>query len=244
MHDPDGGACLPIGIFDSGVGGLTVLAALRERLPDERYYYLGDTKSTATIVRYSLQATEKLVERKVKLLVVACNTATAAALPQLQKAYAPLPIVGVVDPGARAACKAVEGKERGTILVLGTESTINGQEYTRAIRALRPEARVIGVPCSLFVPLAEEGWMSGSLAEGIAERYLSPVLPTRGAVGDMLRTRGEKKKGSEKDVERQKPDCVVLGCTHFPPLAPAIAAVVGKGVHGRLRCDHSRSGGG
>ena len=155
MSEAAGRSGLPIGIFDSGVGGLTVLAALRGRLPEERYYYLGDTarlpygtKSTSTILRYSLQATEKLVERRIKLLVIACNTATAAALPELRKAYAPLPIVGVVDPGARAACKALGDKADGAILVLGTESTINGQAYTRAIHALRPKARVIGVPCS------------------------------------------------------------------------------------------------
>jgi glutamate racemase len=237
MNDTGGSARLPIGIFDSGVGGLTVLAALCKRLPEERYCYLGDTarlpygtKSTATIVRYSLQATEKLVEQNIKLLVVACNTATAAALEQLQKAYAPLPIVGVVAPGARAACKAVNGKEQGTILVLGTESTINGQAYTQAIQAIKPKARVIGVPCSLFVPLAEEGWMSGSLAEGIAERYLSPILRTLGSTGGTPRNQEKKADGCEKDAVRKKPDCVVLGCTHFPPLAPAIAAIVGKDV--------------
>ena len=190
MRDAPGDSRLPIGIFDSGVGGLTVLAALRKRLPEERYCYLGDTarlpygtKSTGTIVRYSLQATEKLIEQRIKLLVIACNTATAAAMPDLRKAYAPLPIIGVVDPGARAACKVVNGKGRGTILVLGTESTISGQAYTRAIHALRPEARVIGVPCSLFVPLAEEGGRSGSVAAGIADRYLSPVLQKLGEQG-------------------------------------------------------------
>jgi glutamate racemase len=238
MSEPAGRAGLPIGIFDSGVGGLTVLAALRHRLPDERYCYLGDTarlpygtKSTATIVRYSLQATEKLVERRIKLLVIACNTATAAALPELRKAYAPLPIVGVVDPGARAACKALNGKDDGAILVLGTESTVNGQAYTRAIHALRPKARVIGVPCSLFVPLAEEGWMTGSVVTGIAERYLVPVLENMGGKDQEPGPSGRRRmmrRGA--DALRAGPDCVVLGCTHFPPLAPAIAAVVGAEV--------------
>ena len=215
MHAFDGNAAeLPIGLFDSGVGGLTVLAALRKRLPNERYCYLGDTarlpygtKSSGTIVRYSLQATEKLVERRIKLLVVACNTATAAALPELRKAYAPLPVIGVVEPGARAACKAVNGKPGGgSIIVMATESTIRGAAYTKAIHALRPEISVTGVPCSLFVSLAEEGWMDGPIAEGIAARYLAHAL------------------------KQCKPDCIVLGCTHFPPLADSIAAVAGKDV--------------
>jgi len=207
-------ADLPIGLFDSGVGGLTVLAALRKRLPQEYYCYLGDTarlpygtKSSGTIVRYSLQATEKLVERRIKLLVVACNTATAAALPELRKAYAPLPVVGVIEPGARAACEVINGKpDGGSVIVMGTESTIRGAAYTKAIHALKPEAKVTGVPCSLFVSLAEEGWMDGPIAEGIARRYLAPAIAA------------------------SRPDCIVLGCTHFPPLAQAIAAVVGQNV--------------
>ena len=206
---------LPIGIFDSGVGGLTVLAALLKRLPREHYHYLGDTarlpygtKSSATIVRYSLQVAEKLVERNIKLLVVGCNTATAAALPHLQKAYPHLPVLGVVEPGARAACKV---SRSGRIAVLGTESTIRGQAYTRAIQALRPEARVTGIPCTLFVSLAEEGWMTGDVAKAVAVRYLTPVL------------------GGGFD-RSSAPDCLVLGCTHFPPLAPVIQSVVGDDV--------------
>jgi glutamate racemase len=208
-------AHLPIGLFDSGVGGLTVLSALLERLPREHYCYLGDTarlpygtKSQGTVIRYSLQATEKLVERQIKLLVVACNTATAAALPELQKAYAPLPVIGVVEPGAAAACRAVRHKlDGGRIMVLATESTINGQAYTKAIQAIRPEAIVSGVPCTLFVSLAEEGWMSGPIAEAIARRYLEPAMR-----------------------DEARPDCIVLGCTHFPPLAKAIAEVAGPNV--------------
>ena len=158
-------------------------------------------------MRYSLQVAERLVERHIKLLVVACNTATAAALPHLQKAYPHLPVLGVVEPGARAACKM---SRNGNIIVLGTESTIRGQAYTRAIQALRPEARVTGIPCTLFVSLAEEGWMTGEVAEAVAARYLAPVLA--GGSGN----------GSA--------DCLVLGCTHFPPLAPVIQTVVGSGV--------------
>lgn len=198
-------AALPIGLFDSGVGGLTVFSALRRRLPGEDLIYLGDTarlpygtKGSDTIIRYALQATEKLVERRIKLLVVACNTATAIALPALQAAYAHLPVIGVVEPGARAACEA---SRAGRILVLGTESTIRGQAYTRAIQALRPDARVTGIPCSLFVSLAEEGWLDGPVMEAAAARYLAPVLGL---------------------PPPDRPDCLVLACTHFPPLAPAI----------------------
>ncbi|MDL2266693.1 glutamate racemase [Desulfovibrio sp. OttesenSCG-928-G15] len=213
MNGENNPAQLPIGLFDSGVGGLTVLAALLKRLPDESYYFLGDTarlpygtKSSGTIVRYSLQTTQRLVEKGIKLLVVACNTATAAALPVLQKTYAPLPVIGVIQPGARAACKAVQGKTGGGIVVMATESTINSCAYTNAIHAINPDVPVRGVGATLFVSLAEEGWMSGPIAEGIAARYLEPVL------------------------QENKPDCIVLGCTHFPPLAPAIAAVAGPDV--------------
>jgi glutamate racemase len=206
---PSSRASLPIGLFDSGVGGLTVFSALRRRLPGEDLLYLGDTarlpygtKGEETIVRYALQATEKLVERRIKLLVVACNTATAVALPALQAAYAGLPVIGVVEPGARAACEA---SVSGRILVLGTESTIRGQAYTRAIQALRPQARVTGIACSLFVSLAEEGWMDGPVMEAAAARYLAPILDLPAAA---------------------RPDCLVLACTHFPPLAPAIRSVL------------------
>lgn len=214
---------LPIGIFDSGVGGLTVLAALRARLPNERFRYLGDTarlpygtKSGATIVRYALRATAKLVERRVKLLVVACNTATAAALPDIKSAYPDLPVIGVVEPGAAAACKA---SRNGKILVLGTESTIRGQAYVRAIKAIRPEADVAGIACSLFVSLAEEGWVTGPVAEAIAARYLAAYVPP-----------SCEPHNAETGFSSKRPDCVVLGCTHFPPLAPAIRAVLGKNV--------------
>jgi glutamate racemase len=198
-------ASLPIGLFDSGVGGLTVFSALRRRLPGEDLLYLGDTarlpygaKGTGTIVRYALQATEKLVQRRIKLLVVACNTATAVALPALKAAYAHLPVIGVLEPGARAACQA---SRSGRILVLATESTISGQAYTRAIQALRPAAEVTGIACSLFVALAEEGWMDGPVPEAAAARYLAPILDL---------------------APSARPDCLVLACTHFPPLAPVI----------------------
>ena len=209
---------LPIGLFDSGVGGLTVLKALRTLLPCEEYLYLGDTarlpygtKSPDTIIRYAVQAAEKLVERGVKMLVIACNTASSVAIEPLQQAFPDIPVVGVVKPGAIASCRA---SENGRILVLATESTIRGNAYQRAIHQLRSEAQVTGLPCPLFVSLAEEGWTEGELVEGIIARYLNPFFasPLEGADGVI-------------------PDTVVLGCTHFPLLAPAIRNVVGEHVH-------------
>ena len=207
---------LPIGLFDSGVGGLTVLRAMRASMPEESFLYLGDTarlpygtKSRETIARYSLQVTARLIERKIKLLVVACNTATAAALPDLRRAYPDIPVIGVVEPGAQAACAA---SRSGCIAVIATESTIRGKAYDDAILRLRPDARVVGVPCPLFVPLAEDGLVEGPLAEGIAARYLDRIFR-------VPRERGE-----------EVPDCLVLACTHFPLLANAIAHVAGPGV--------------
>jgi glutamate racemase len=207
---------LPIGIFDSGVGGLTVLSALRTRLAGEHYIYLGDTarlpygtKSRDTVIRYSAQASLRLVEQGIKLLVVACNTASAAALPDLRRLYAPLPVIGVVEPGAQAVCRLLASKDGEChILVMATESTVKGGAYTRAIRALRPDARITGLACSLLVPMAEEGWMDGPIVESVIRRYLEQL-----------------------GGEAARPlDCIVLGCTHFPPLAASIAAVAGPGI--------------
>ncbi|NJB66655.1 glutamate racemase [Desulfobaculum xiamenense] len=206
---------LPIGLFDSGVGGLTVLKALRRRMPSEDLIYLGDTarlpygtKGPDTITRYALQASARLVERGIKALVIACNTATSVALDALRAEYPDIPVIGVVEPGARAG---VAASTNGSIAVVATERTIRGGAYQQAITRLRPDATVTGVPCSLFVALAEEGWTDGPLVEGIAARYLDPVFAPD---PDGLPT----------------PDCLVLGCTHFPVLAPAIANVVGPGV--------------
>jgi glutamate racemase len=202
-------ATRPIGVFDSGVGGLTVLRALRSALPAESFLYLGDTarlpygtKSEHTVVRYALQAADELVGRDVKCLVIACNTASAAALPALQERYAELPVIGVIEPGARAACA---GSVSGRIAVLGTESTVQGGAYTRSILRLRPDAEVLGVACTLFVALAEEGWIDGDVARAAAARYLSPLRAAGPAT----------------------PDMVVLACTHFPVLEAVIAAAVG-----------------
>ncbi len=199
----------PIGVFDSGVGGLTVLRALRAELPAESFIYLGDTarlpygtKSGHTVARYALQAADELVEGGIKCLVVACNTASAAALPALQQRYAEIPVIGVIEPGARAACAA---SRSGRIAVLATESTVRGGAYTQAIARLRPDARVTAIACAVFVALAEEGWTDGAVVEAAASRYLAP-----------LRAAG--------------PDALVLGCTHFPVLGQAIAAAVGPGL--------------
>ena len=196
---------LPIGLFDSGVGGLTVLDAMRRLMPGEDYLFLGDTarvpygaKSQKTIVRYSLQ-----------LLVIACNTATAAALPALRETWPDMPIIGVIEPGSRAACEA---SPSGDIAVIATESTIRSGAYAEAILRRRPEAQVRSLACPLFVPLAEDGLVEGPLAEGIAARYLDRVFR-------VPRERGE-----------NIPDCLVLGCTHFPLLADAITHVAGPGV--------------
>jgi len=201
----------PIGVFDSGMGGLTVLKALRARLAHEDLVYLGDTarlpygtKSAETVTAYALQATRHLMLHDIKMVVIACNTATSVALGPLQEALKPLPVIGVVEPGARAG---VEASKTGHIAVIATESTVRGGAYLRAIHALAPQAHVVQEPCALFVALAEEGWISGDVAEATARRYLAPLFS-----------------------RPNPPDTLVLGCTHFPVLAPAIARVAGPDV--------------
>lgn len=202
---------LPIGVFDSGVGGLTVLRALRERLPGERFIYLGDTarlpygaKTHASVLRYSMQAAEFLVNRGVKYLVIACNTASSVAVEVLRERFAPLPVLGVIEPGAEAGCAA---SRTGRIAVLATEATVQGGAYLRAIGRLRPEATVITRACSLFVALAEEGWTEGVEVEAVAHRYLDALL-----------------------FEHPDIDTVLLGCTHFPVLAEVLRSVLGPAV--------------
>ncbi len=197
---------LPIGVFDSGVGGLTVLKAIRDALPHEHLVYLGDTarlpygtKSPASIARYASQATRQLQEQRIKLLVVACNTASAVALDTLRAEMDPLPVIGVVDPGAEAA---VAARPSGTHLVLATEATVRLQAYRKAILARDPEAEVNELACELLVSLAEEGWNHGPIAEAIVRRYLDQVDPEHRA------------------------DSVILGCTHFPLLRDAIASAL------------------
>ncbi|MDR2573380.1 MAG: glutamate racemase [Desulfovibrio sp.] len=206
---------LPVGLFDSGMGGLTVLKAINACLPAEDVTYLGDTarlpygtKGQETIVRYTLQAAGRLVDMGVKMLVVACNTATSAALPVLREHFAPLPVLGVVEPGAAAAAHA---SRNGQIVVIATEATIASGVYQRAIVRIRPDARVLGRACTLFVPLAEEGWMKGPVVTGAVRRYLKDIF--------------------SPVVTAPRPDTLLLGCTHFPLLLPALQRVVGKNVH-------------
>jgi glutamate racemase len=200
-----------IGVFDSGVGGLTVLRELLAALPGRDFVYLGDTarlpygtKSAGSVVRYAEQAADALVARGLDCLVVACNTASAVALGPLRARYAPLPVVGVVEPGARAAVAAAPG---GRIAVIATEGTVRAGAYEAAIRRLRPDATVASAACPLFVALAEEGWTEGEVVELVAHRYLDPLL---GAT--------------------PRPEVLLLGCTHFPVLAGALARVAGPGV--------------
>jgi glutamate racemase len=201
---------LPIGVFDSGVGGLTVLRAIRATLPRESAVYLGDTarvpygtKSRDSVLRYSLQASDQLVSRGIKLLVVACNTASALSLPELRAHLTPLPVLGVVEPGAEAA---VAASARRRHLVLATEATVAQRAYTRAIRALSPGAEVEELACSLFVALAEEGWTDGVVAAAAVNAYLGGIAAR---------------------PEHERPDSVILGCTHFPLLAAEIRAALG-----------------
>jgi glutamate racemase len=200
-HDPR-----PIGIFDSGVGGLTVLRALRASMPQESFVYLGDTarlpygtKSPETIQAYARQAAAALMSRNVKAIVIACNTASAHGLAALQ--CLPVPVMGVVEPGAAAACEA---SRSGRIAVLCTEATARSLAYEAAIRSIRPGARVTTIACPLLVALAEEGWTDGPVPEAVVRRYIEHILH-----------------------KSDSPDCFVLGCTHFPLLRRAIAAVVG-----------------
>ncbi|MDP2530220.1 MAG: glutamate racemase [Candidatus Palauibacterales bacterium] len=201
-------ASAPIGVFDSGIGGLTVLRALRRRLPAEDTVYLGDTarvpygpKSPETVRRYAAEAAEFLLGQGIKLLVVACNTATARALPDLSESL-PVPVIGVVEPGAREAARR---SSSGRIGVIGTQGTVDSGAYEAAILALRPEAVVEGLACPLFVALVEEGWTEGEVARLTAERYLRPLLG-RGI------------------------DTLVLGCTHYPLLRPLLQEVAGSAV--------------
>jgi glutamate racemase len=197
----------PIGVFDSGVGGLTVFREIARALPHQPLVYLGDsarvpygTKSPATVVRYSLEAAKHLLDRNVKMLVVACNTATAAALPILREKL-PIPVIGVVEPGARAAVD----KTSGVVGVIATEGTVRAKAYTHAIHALDPDVEVIESAAPLFVPLAEEGWANTHVAREVAEIYLEPLI--------------------DAGI-----DTLVLGCTHYPILRGTIEQVVGDAV--------------
>src|SRR5258705_9162427 len=203
---------LPIGIFDSGVGGLTVYSALHEHLPNERFVYLGDTarvpygtKSLATVERYAVENAEFLAALGIKMLVVACNTASALALPAIRKSL-DIEVVGVIGPGARAAVSAVTKKHAGvrTVGVIATESTVRSGAYTAAIKKADSTVKVIEQACPLLVPLAEEGWADNEVARTVAETYL-------------------------KDL-RANIETLVLGCTHYPILREVIQEAVGQEV--------------
>ncbi len=203
----------PIGVFDSGMGGLTVLRALQAALPGESFIYLGDTarlpygsKSPGTVQRYALQAAEILVRRGVRALVVACNTASAFALEALAARHPELPVFGVVEPGALAAAESEPGSH---VLVLATESTVSGGAYQRAILSLRPDLKVHARACPLLVALAEEGEHQGEFCDSVLRHYLH---------GHM----------SGQSISR--PASVVLGCTHFPVFRPALEALLPAGT--------------
>jgi glutamate racemase len=200
-------ASSPIGIFDSGVGGLTVFREIARAVPDRPLIYLGDsarvpygTKSPETVTRYSMEAAQHLLGRNIGMLVVACNTATSAALPALKEALK-IPVIGVIEPGARAAVKATKGR----VGVIATEGTVKSQAYTRAIHAIDPKVDVIEAAAPLFVALAEEGWANTHVAREVAEIYLKPLL--------------------DAGI-----DTLVLGCTHYPILRGTIEHVVGDRI--------------
>jgi glutamate racemase len=202
------GRLAAVGVFDSGIGGLTVVRALRRQLPGEDIIYFGDparfpygTKSSETITRFAQEDAEFLLVRKVKLIIVACHSASSAALPELTRRL-PVPVLGVIEPGARAAVAATRSNR---VAVIGTQATITAGAYEQAMRRLRPGIEIIAKPTSLFVPLAEEGWLDGEVAESVARRYLAGIV--------------------EESV-----DTLLLGCTHFPLLAPVIGRVLGPGV--------------
>jgi glutamate racemase len=198
-----------IGVFDSGVGGLTVVAALARRLPTESILYLGDTarlpygtKSETTVTRYTRRNVDFLVEREVKAVVVACNTASALALPTLEaEEHGGVPLFGVIEPGAEEAVAA----SRGRVGVIATESTARSDAYARAIRRRAPELEVVTVACPLLVPLVEEGWHEDPITVEVTRRYLEPLLATG-------------------------IDTLVLGCTHYPLLRAVLAGIVGPEV--------------
>ncbi|MBI3601040.1 MAG: glutamate racemase [Nitrospinae bacterium] len=201
----------PIGIFDSGVGGLTVLKEIAARLPEEDIIYLGDTarvpygiKSPETVIKFSQQNARFLLEKGIKMLVAACNTSSAVSLPALREETG-IPVIGVIEPGARAA---VRSTKTGKIGVIGTEATIKSMAYEKAIKGARGQGaklEVITKSCPLFVPLAEEGWIENPVAEMTVEIYL-------------------------KDLRDKGVDTLVLGCTHYPLLKNTIQRFMGNGV--------------
>jgi glutamate racemase len=198
----------PIGVFDSGIGGLTVVKALRDLLPNEKVFYLGDTarvpyggKSAGTVERYSLEIADILIEENAKIVVVACNTASSVALRKLEE-HLPVPVTGVIRPGARAAIAATQNKRIG---VIGTRATIKSGAYERELRSLDADVQISSRACPLLVPLIEEGWLEDKLTDRVIARYLEPLV--------------------DEGI-----DTLVLGCTHYPLLTEAIARAAGETV--------------
>jgi len=198
----------PIGVFDSGIGGLTVVKALMHELPSESIIYFGDTarvpygtKSKSTIVKFSLENVEFLLRFGVKCIVIACNTSSSWALPTLRK-YFKVPIIGVIRPGALAAVRHTRNRRIG---VIGTKATVHSRAYEQAIHRLDPAIKVFSQYCPLFVPLVEEGWLNGSVCREVAGRYLEPL-------------------------KRQRIDTLILGCTHYPLLASMLQRTLGSSV--------------
>ena len=198
----------PIGVFDSGIGGLTVVKRLASTLPNENIIYFGDTarvpygsKSNSTVIEYSIQNTKFLLQKNIKALVVACNTASSIAIPDLKKMF-DIPIIGMIEPGSRMALVKSHNNKIG---VIGTRATIGNLAYSKEIKKMNKEAEVFEKPCPLFVPLAEEGWINNKATYEIAEEYL-------------------------KELRQNKIDTLVLGCTHYPILSNVIQEVVGRKV--------------
>jgi len=203
MSDPR-----PIGVFDSGIGGLTVVKALRELLPNEKIFYLGDTaripygsRSPITVERYSMEMADMLTQESAKIIVVACNTASSVALPKLKENLL-VPVIGVIEPGARAAIAATRN---GHVGVIGTRATIKSGAYEQELRRLSPDVCISVRPCPLLVPLIEEGWLDDELTDRVIARYLGPLV-------------------------REGIDTLVLGCTHYPLLVHAISRALPKTV--------------
>ena len=202
---------LPIGIFDSGVGGLTVYRALHHRLPNEKFIYLGDTarvpygtKSLSTVERYAIENAQFLANRGIKMLVVACNTASALALPKIREKIG-LDVVGVIGPGGRKAVEVSGSRENPKIGVIATEATIQSNAYAEAIKKVSKKAEVVQKACPLFVPLAEENWIEEPETYSIAGKYLQKLI-------------------------EEKIDALVLGCTHYPILKNVIQQTIGENV--------------
>ena len=198
----------PIGIFDSGIGGLTVMREVRKILPHEEIIYFGDTarvpygtKSKDTVTRFSRENIRFLLRFNVKLVIVACNTASSLSLPVLARSFK-VPIIGVIKPGVR---RALEGRQRGVVGVIGTRATVSSGAYEALLKKLDPSLRVISKSCPLFVPIVEEGWLDSRVTSNIIREYLD-------------------------EFKKKKIGSLILGCTHYPLLKPAIKKYMGKDV--------------